>query len=192
MIDKIAASITEMLLTNGIVDAEDCEIYEYGMNLIISGVMGGFVIIVLSLLIGRFELGVMFLGVIIPVRMYTGGYHANTHLMCNVVFSIVYLVSIVMYEWLIQFSLENVIWIVTIISAVMIAVVSPLENSNKPITKEEKKKYKRISICLCIMVMLIVKIVEKQYHMILYMNVVLIMVAVLLILGVYKEKGLHN
>lgn len=192
MIDKFATSITDVLLANGIVDAEDCEIYEYGINLILSGFLGGFVIIVLSFLMGRFELGVMFLGVIIPVRMYTGGYHADTHMMCNVVFSIVYIFSIVLYEWLVGLNLQNVIWIATIISVVLIGVLAPLENSNKPITKKEKRKYKIISICMCISVCVIVKVFEQQFSIVLYMNVVLIMITLLLFVGIFKEIGLHK
>ena len=91
---------------------------------------------------------IAFLVVFIVLRSFTGGYHALQYWFCSVVtfsiFGLVLLTSEFVEVSLIFYILLSVIGIVTI------ALMVPVENSNKPLSDGQKKKYKIISFALFI------------------------------------------
>lgn len=71
------------------------------------------------------------------------------------------------------------------------AVLAPVENKNKPLDDEEVKKYKWKSIVIYsafIMVVLAADIMGVFYEVCLYIKIILIIIAVLMVLGKFKEN----
>jgi accessory gene regulator B len=57
--------------------------YQYGLEILISGLIGIINILIISILIHRLTQGIVFLIVFIVLREYTGGYHAESYISFN-------------------------------------------------------------------------------------------------------------
>ena len=86
MIKKAAAGYAGWLCANGIVAPEKNKIYAYGMELVLSGLVNVLSVLLISILLFHPVDGPLFLAAFIPLRTTAGGYHANSHLSCNLVF----------------------------------------------------------------------------------------------------------
>ena len=71
-------------------DENNLDIYKYGIEITLSTILNILIILILSLIYGSFFTGIIFLLVFIPLRKFTGGYHADTYMKCNIVFAILY------------------------------------------------------------------------------------------------------
>lgn len=152
MFARIAERITEELEDNQIIKSEDRELYAYGLNQGIIIILNMITTLCIGLLFGCIVELLVFMVAYIPLRSFAGGYHAKTPLRC-------YLSSIVMLI-IVSVAIQYVtlkIWVYYIIVAVsvmIIAVLAPVEDRNKPLDDIEMKVYKRrtivcLSLVLC-------------------------------------------
>lgn len=157
--ERIAKTISELLLENNIIPENDIEIYKYGLELFLTSVLEVSAILLASIFIGNFCETLIFLITFLPVRIYSGGYHADTRGRCFMVligvyilFSIILLldVSSIYKYFMIPFS---------ILTIFCIYKWAPLQHNNKLIQEQIKNKFKHISMALsvveCFIVILI-------------------------------------
>lgn len=93
--NEMVKAMAFYLCKNKVIEKDNMDIYVYGLDILISGVMGTFVILFAGILFNTVSLSVIYLATMIPIRMYTGGYHADTHMKCNISFLMVYYNGIV-------------------------------------------------------------------------------------------------
>lgn len=136
---KIIQRVTDELVSNKIIDSEDCELYTYGLQqgaLILLNIL---TILIVGKIFGMLWESVVFMVTYIPLRTYAGGYHARTQLKCyisSVVLIVTVLFGIRFIPW------TNFICItIAIISGLIIYILSPVEDSNKPLDVAEVKVY---------------------------------------------------
>ena len=98
MITSISKKLASYLCRKNIIDKDKKEIYQCGYEVLISGLIGFAIVIILGILMNRFIESLLFLGVFVPVRQLTGGYHADSYLKCNIVFTVVFLVVMLVTE----------------------------------------------------------------------------------------------
>lgn len=89
MLNKVAYKIAKKIVECS--DADKEEIYIYGLELIISTFFGLVSILLISCLLSRFTSGLVFISVFVPLRLFTGGFHAATYNRCFVISNISYL-----------------------------------------------------------------------------------------------------
>lgn len=94
MIHTIAQKTADIFCRQNVADEEKKEIYIYGIELLVSSLIGAVLILGISIGIGKIWSGVVFLSVFILVRQYTGGYHADTYVRCNAAFVLTYLLTV--------------------------------------------------------------------------------------------------
>lgn len=78
----------------------------------------------------------------IPLRSYAGGYHVGSALVCYL-YSVGALVIIAKLSGLLFTTEGSSLYIVFFISCLIIGILSPVEDSNKPLDAIEKKVYGR-------------------------------------------------
>ena len=127
------------------------------------------------------NLAIAYLICIVPIRMYTGGYHAKTYFKCNVVFGLLFLLNILMFQYIVENELEIQLCITTLLSFYIIERFAPVENENKKLTSRQKKKYKKISIVLFIIyyfisILFLSKQIEYGVIILLVLNTVSILI----------------
>ena len=140
----------------------------------------------------------------IVIRMYTGGYHADTHLGCNICYCGVFLISLIILRIQMLVKGDVLTWIIAAAGYLIIVLNAPLEHHNKRLTIEQKHKYMIISTMLGISSMLIsfmlnimgMVIRYGEYtilcHISLYINTMLLIIGLLLLLGMRKEGRFHE
>ena len=148
MIKYLADRITDYFIKEEIISIEEKNIYRYGSEVTISTILGISLIILIGLLSGQVSGSILFLLCFIPTRVYTGGYHADTYLECNLSFCAIFIVYLAVknniparFDFFISITLIAV-------SLIIISVLSPVENKYKPLCEKEKIKYKVISIII--------------------------------------------
>ena len=146
MLNKTAVRLAKKLLSLQIITEEVFDIYVYGLELLLSFFFSSSVIVIIGAMLGRIIETLVFLLVFVLLRSFTGGYHANSYLMCSIVTFSTYGAVLLLAE---LFALPLIAYIVlaTLGGALVLAFV-PIEHPNKRITDSQKKKYKIVSFIL--------------------------------------------
>ena len=155
MIHSVALVIADFLFSKDVITEEEKEVCAYGMELIISGIISVALVIIIGLITGSIWYAVVYNIMMIVIRLYTGGYHADTHVGCNVCYCGTYMISLLMLR--IQMYVKGTIitWLIALAGYLIIVLNAPLEHHNKKLTMEQKEKYMIVSAVLGIASMLI-------------------------------------
>lgn len=200
MISKIALNVADFFVYKNVINRDMRDVCVYGLDLILSGIVNLAVIFTAGVLIGRLLTALIFVAIIIPIRMFTGGYHADTHIGCNAVCIVTFLLSVVLLNITEKWSLDMVVWFAMSVSIVVVARLSPIENKNKRIAGETKKKYKFISVIIYSLILIvsvflnIIGCANDKYMglemntLSLYINITLIIVVCTMVMGKRKEE----
>lgn len=185
MIAKFAKKINEILIQKGIVQKEDAELYQYGIengivvagNLLASGIFG--------IVTGRPGLVLVFLLFYASLRSYSGGSHCKSRIGCFLISMAILSIPVYTHEFVMNNVPATVILMIGIAAVVVILILSPVESSNKPLDDEEKKYYARVTHCIvalqvCVLIILFCLGV-KDYFYAGYSSIVL--VAVFMVMG---------
>ena len=141
MIAKFAKKINEILIQKGIVQKEDAELYQYGIengivvagNLLASGIFG--------IVTGRPGLVLVFLLFYASLRSYSGGSHCKSRIGCFLISMAILSIPVYTHEFVMNNVPATVILMIGIAAVVVILILSPVESINKPLDDEEKKYY---------------------------------------------------
>ena len=185
MIAKFAKKINEILIQKGIVQKEDAELYQYGIengivvagNLLASGIFG--------IVTGRPGLVLVFLLFYASLRSYSGGSHCKSRIGCFLISMAILSIPVYTHEFVMNNVPATVILMIGIAAVVVILILSPVESINKPLDDEEKKYYVRVTHCIvalqvCVLIILFCLGV-KDYFYAGYSSIVL--VAVFMVMG---------
>lgn len=187
IITKVSQIIADFLIKENIISKEYRDTYIYGFELCISSVIS-FVFVVLIAIITRMYIEcTTFYIVFCVTRLFCGGYHADTYLRCKIMFSAVLLIELLIFQ-LIN-NLGFLYWVILyLFSSTIICNFSPVENSNKKLTLKDKRKARRITFVLLflwLLIMVVIFIYNLSYQII---PLTLLSVAVLMLLGIIKER----
>ena len=161
MISRCSEKVTNWLIRSEVIKQEDYDLYYYasysliltifpiGMSFIVGKLMG--VTINALLLILPF----------VVIRKYSGGYHAKNSKVC-MFFSVVILVAFTRLSSLIIWN--SYFKLVVLIATISLSMLSPIDSINKKLTLDEKRKYKKITMCLLGLLLLLI-FVFARLHM---------------------------
>lgn len=79
MIHYVAHKLTHQLLHRNIIDSTNQEIYQYGLELMLSTILTSSSIMLAACLMDSFAIALLYFAISIPLRMTAGGYHASTY-----------------------------------------------------------------------------------------------------------------
>lgn len=188
MFHNLAVDIAFLLIKNKIVDIQQRDIYVYGLEVILLNGSLLIVFLIASLLCGEMINFLAYFVFFLPLRLFSGGYHAEKSESCFVLSTIMYGISIAVTKFFPLLYL-NWKWITAgVISVVVILVLSPMVNENNPLTKAQRKR-NRIIVCVLLAVDLVVFILSCNFNWRIASNelVFISMNALLLILGKLKQ-----
>lgn len=151
MISSITKKILGFLTKQEVVtvnNKDEMEFIEYGIEITISSILNIVLVLIIGLLLQGFYESLIFLICFIPLRMYIGGYHAETYFNCNFIFSLAFACMLLLYFFTGQYMSIIPAIIINIFSILIVAVFGPVENKHKPITDEKKRQLKIVGILL--------------------------------------------
>lgn len=147
MVHRLSKIIADFLLKKDAISESEIDIYVYGYEMIILSLIDFCIVVSIGLIFEELFAMLTFFAVFVSVRIYTGGYHANTVLRCKSVFTMISLSIIFLLK--LKYPLLLYILILSLFIITCVCLV-PVENSNKPLDKSEQMKYRKISIALSI------------------------------------------
>lgn len=141
MTELLATQLADKLIEVGAAPAEKRAIIRFGLELILSSVIGILLVALISTIVGQPLSWISFLIAFIPLRTTGGGYHAKTHLGCNVTFAITYILALLIVRF---FPVSPCVYvIICVISALVIFAICPVEAINKPLNESRKKSNRK-------------------------------------------------
>lgn len=153
---SIMNRILSYLRTIGCVDDSNEQIIAYGLKRLINTTVDFIFCLVFAGILGDILVGVIFEIAYYLLRIYAGGYHAPTPRAC-LYLSYFSAIAALLYIFLVPvpaaFSIS-----LTIVSALIVIVMSPMESPNKPLYPEERIYYRKKCIVITIIELLVFSI----------------------------------
>lgn len=148
MLHTLSKRIAFLLFSDG---EYPIEVYVYGIELIISSLIGELIVFCLGLLLGKLIETIIFILLIKYIRIYSGGFHAKTYIVCNMVFISSYLLSVLISHCLCNVPERIIIMLMlvtTLVTVLAMLTLAPIENVNKPIPVERRSilKLKAVAV----------------------------------------------
>lgn len=165
MIDKITKFLTNKIRKEmPDVDDERAEVINYGLQILLGEVPKFFIMLIIAYFLGVFKMTLITFLIIMPYRMFSGGFHLKTHLGC--------IISTCTFYCGIAFLSENIILneiarysliIATLIfGIIMIKLYAPADTENVPILSKKVRKQKQIMSYICLVLGLIISAIIKN------------------------------
>lgn len=189
LINYLSDIITDFFIENKIIADNERAIYKYGTEVTISTLIGILIILSVGFAIRNILDSVIFLLCFITVRVYSGGYHADTYVRCNLIFVSVF-ISTILLKHIIpnQFGFEINI-ILLICAFIIIVVFSPIENKHKPFNKIETRRYRKISIIMSLgWIAVVITLLFFGINILDSVAITMVSIAILMIAGKIKNK----
>jgi len=194
MVESCANKITSYLIKKETIDADDYELYQYAFETIVALIMQLSTILIIGFALNRFTETLLFLVFYCPIRQFSGGLHAENYKRCLLFFITIYITNIYLMNKLISMKSTTAIIVLAFISFIGIYFLAPQEHRHNPLSSKERKKYKKIVIYLC-SILLVISIVcfnfTITYEYAMYLSSVIVCIFIMLILGLIK-KGVTN
>jgi len=147
------------------IDDEKAEILYYGLQNIVGEIPKLFIMMAIAYFLGVFELSVITFLIILPYRIFSGGFHLKTHIGCIIGTSLMYsgtailakniLIEPIYLKYLTIFA----VWIFGIL---MIKMYAPADTENVPILRKKDRKRKQILSYITFSITLIISIFIKD------------------------------
>ena len=141
LLTRLSRKIVNDLTRSDIVKAEDAEIYIYGINQILMYSINISSALIIGLIFGKFFEAAVFIVAYCSLRSFAGGYHAKTPLRCYVFSVIMLIIVLVGIKYL--YLTEWMYYVVLLAAALVVIVLSPVEDKNKPLDEIEYRVYKK-------------------------------------------------
>lgn len=155
MIHEISELLSNKISNiNNVIDNDKREIITYGLEGILATLISVLSALFIACVCKRVLECIAFLAAFMPLRSYSGGFHASNHARC-----ILILIGTVMVEMFILHVYDKpyvaICCIVIILSLAMITLLAPIEDINHPLSANQKRDNKRrcikieiVSICV--------------------------------------------
>ena len=187
MFSHLSEKLVNKYIDHQIIKPDDKQLYLYGINITLTVILNILTTVVIGLIF-RCVLGIcLFMGLYIPLRSFSGGYHAKTPLRCYY-YSIIMLCLVAIY--IKHYSLYlPLCYCIMVLSSFLVFLLTPVEDKNKKLDDLERRRYKHISQIILILydILFIVFAAMNVWIYNIIMCVIIIM-NVMLVLGYIKNK----
>lgn len=185
--EKIVASIFDK-------DDENLDEYIYGLELFFCSALCTVLMIVIGFLTNMLVESVVFMISFSVLRVFSGGYHSNSFLICNITTLFIYGVNILLYKHLFNYIVTPFVYITVFsITVILVVLFSPVENDNNPLEDNESVRCK---IKACIVTIVEISIFFLLFYVLKFKSIAIIIptllfVDILIVLGLLKsiKKG---
>lgn len=155
MIHRLSLEIADYLFYRKIISIDKYDIYSYGLEMIVSSILGVILVALCGILTDSLIHAIVFYILFIALRMYTGGYHADTHLACKLTLCGSFLITNITFITLLPFYNVSIHIFLSLFNLIAVVVLSPIESSRKQLSTSIKNKNKAISICAYIVLIIL-------------------------------------
>ncbi len=143
MSEKLAHIVTDFLVREKAVQPEEAEIYDYGFGALFFDAGQTMLFLLIGISIHHFWQTVLFLTVFAMLRKYTGGFHTETRIGCTCMSCVFLGIVLVTTSWgSIFFESWFTYLLCSVFYGLCFYVYAPVEHQHKPLTKQQKYRYR--------------------------------------------------
>lgn len=185
LVSQIVNFITQQDVISDEADVQD--FYRYGIEISISSFLNIFLVLLVGVIIHHMIESVIFLSIFILIRSFTGGYHADTYFRCNLLMCTTFIITVLVNNILSsKFSLLMIVVLICI-TELIVSVLGPIENKNKPINDSRRKQLKIIGIVISLIINCIGLFLSRN-NLGTMIILTTLLIAILMVAAKIKEK----
>ncbi|MEF9891912.1 MAG: accessory gene regulator B family protein [Anaerorhabdus sp.] len=178
-------------LRNNDFDENSITLACHGFDIFVNDALNFIVIITIGLFTNTVLEALLFYIFFAFLRCSTGGYHANTKIKCILTYASIYSVfTLLLKTQFFNFIMINLV--LTLSSAILILILSPVQHVNNPLTFKEVQMNKKKSICKTISIFLLYLLfifLNSQFYTVL--SIALIYTAGLILIHINTKNYLE-
>lgn len=147
MVEKVSNRIVRAMIDRQVIKENEHELYEYGLQIIISSLSSSVSAMAVGFVFQRPLAMFVFLICFALMRMYSGGYHAQSYLICYfelLALSVIIMITIKGVENLPVDLIKIFLTLFTIVSTLIIYTLAPIDHENAPLSEQEIPRYRRV------------------------------------------------
>jgi len=193
MIKEWSRKIVSWQINKGILHNQDKEIYEYAYEVSIGQAAN---ILITCFVAFSFQYYMVFLFMLayIPLRTYAGGFHARSNERCMIFSAAILCAVCIVGKYVLIQRMIPVVILLEVLAVAVVLILSPVEDCNKPLNREEEKKYRKYAYVITfieIMIAAAFYVLQKQEisKMIMITHIVM---AGTLIMGSIKNRNIRK
>ena len=128
------------------VDDERAEVINYGLQILIGEVPKFFIMLLIAYALGLLKLSLITFLIIMPYRMFSGGFHLHTHIGCIITTTTFYCGVAFLSKSIMLNDITKYVFIacVAIFGIIMIKLYAPADTEDVPIISKKVRKQKMI------------------------------------------------
>ncbi len=135
MLYKVSEKIARFVFGD---NDENLPEYIYGIELFFSSFVCTVLLLLIGAISGVFTESVVFIVGFSALRIYTGGYHSKSFIMCNISTLSIYFTVLFLYTYLYEFITKLYVTIPVFgFSLLLMLILCPVENENNPLESSE-------------------------------------------------------
>lgn len=196
MITRVSNWIVSKWLKSDVIEKEQFRAYAYGCELLVSDMISNIIVLITALLMGRVIEMIIFLVVFSSIRVVSGGYHASSYKNCIFVFCTSTILIFLLTEWLVHRNFYGLILALTVVAELVILMFAPVDHPNRPLTGEEKIKYRKKTIVRVVLSNAIILLAYILFPLItdilMYALMAIFDAAVFFVIGLGERKYLRH
>lgn len=194
MIGYISLKVVKKLVDKSLINDTDEELYVYGLFVLLSQILYFILTITIGFLFNIVLERIIFYIAFQFIRRYAGGIHASSELKCEVATTTSIFICLFCTKMCEMNNIQIPILILTMIAAISIFILCPLDTPEKPLTKKKYKYFRKISWIILLLIMLTICIggFFKLEFLLYPCCMSLILESTLLVLGKIKRLIKNN
>lgn len=165
MVTYLSTTITNFLISKNIIQQSEGELYRYGVLTMIVNFVSILEILILGVITDTFIISVIYIVCFAILRSFTGGFHFDHYILCNISYGCIYLLSV--YGYLHISNSEILLNIICTLCVLVIYIMSPIIHINKPLD-EQKKKRNGIIANIIVITLFVLSFVGTRFGIIKY------------------------
>lgn len=194
VIDTMVNKVVRTLEKNKIIEAENKEIYVYGVEVFLNNIILMMSIVGIGSLIGELKYTLVFITFFPLLRKFTGGFHAKKRETCFIFTNLIHLGVISLTYFSKSYLGDQLLTLFLLFSLCIIFVVDPIENDHNPKTEEEVEKNKYIARlimgCMAIISFLGFNYIKKWQGIFFALATVMCVVTAMMLPDYFKKGGM--
>jgi accessory gene regulator B len=148
MIEKMATGVTSYYIRKNIIDEQTKELYFYGFQLLISTIFNVILILIAAFCLGIVSESFFFIVSFVVTRSIGGGYHADTHKGCIILFCLVF-VTFSLLNIHLFYRFANIYMIAVSIAAFLVIwEIAPVEAPNRRLSVAKTERLRNGSLLI--------------------------------------------
>ncbi len=121
--------------------SDENELYIFGVNQFLNMLLNILTALFIGILFGETLRIILFMLAYVPLRSYAGGWHSRTPLRCYI-FSVIMLIVVSIGMKYLSVA-EWIYYVILAVATLIVFVLSPVEDRNKPLDEIEYKVFKK-------------------------------------------------